>query len=157
MILDALTMVSGSINALNVMAGQTVTGAASVLSTNTIDLLQNRDLGEGEGVCMLFQPSVAFTGLTSLECQCITADDAALTTNVNVLGTTGAIPVALLVAGSQHTAKLSGRLISRGQRFLGARYIPTGTGTAGALITSIVADLEDASPTKLITSGFAVI
>jgi hypothetical protein len=157
MILDALTMVSGGINALNVITGQTVTGAGSVLSTNSIDLLQNRDIGEGKDVFMLFQPTVAFAGLTALDMQVISADDAALTTNVSVLGVTSAVPVALLGAGTRHYAEISGRLNSRGQRFLGARYVITGTGTAGALITSIVADIEDASPTKLIPSGFAVI
>ena len=155
MIHDALTMVSGSINALNVITGQTVTGASAVISTNTMDLLQQRDIGEGKDVFMLFQPSVTFTGVSALEMQVITADDAALTTNVNVLDTTGAVPVAQLAAGTRHYAEISARLNSKGQRFLGARYIPTGTGTAGALIASIVGDVEDSS--KIFASGVAVI
>ena len=46
MIIDNNLIVSGA-SAANVVTGQTVTGASAVLSTNTVDLGQNRDIGQG--------------------------------------------------------------------------------------------------------------
>jgi hypothetical protein len=159
---DNLLTLSGSISTAGVVSGQTVTGASSVLSTNTIDLAsggtpssQTRDIGAGSDFeLMRVQVMTAFTGLTALECQVITADDAALTTNVTVIGSSGAVPVASLVANARFAVQINPRIASKGQRYIGARYVPTGTGTAGAVFADIGPDYQDGQ--KFYPVGFSV-
>lgn len=154
MIVDNLLTLSGSWSG-GTWTGQTVTGASAVLSTNTIDLSQNRDIGEGTELNLRLGVTTAFTGLTALTAEIIVADDAALTTNVTVIGSTGAIPVASLVAGARFACGANPRIGSKGQRYLGVRYTPTGTGTAGAVIGEIGTDIADGQ--KFYPSGFAVL
>lgn len=155
MYVDNNLIVSGSIAADGTRAYQTVTGASAVLSTNTIDLGANRDIGAGsEYPKARFQVGTAFTGLTALQFDIIQADDAALSSNVTVVGSTGAIPVASLVAGARFTAEANTRLGGKGQRYMGMRYTPTGTGTAGTVFADFGLDLEDA---KNYPVGFAVL
>lgn len=135
------------------LTGQTVTGASAVLSTDKADLLQNRDIGEGNDPQVLFTVVTAFTGLTALEMQIVVADDAALGTNLTVIGTTGAIPVASLTVGAKFVCQTNPRFASKGQRYMGCRYVPTGTGTAGALSAAVMQNVADQ---KLYPSGFAV-
>lgn len=151
---DNFLLLSGSISGSTV-TGQTVTGSSSVLSANTVDLLQARDIGEGSDLFGRFQVLTAFAGLTALEMQIIAADDAALTTNVTVIGTTGAVAVASLVAGARFACDINLRLASKGQRYVGARYVPTGTGTAGAVFGDIGIDIQDGQ--KFYPAGFAVL
>ena len=153
MIMDQLLTLSGSASG-NTWTGQTVTGASAVLSTNTIDLLQARDIGEGTELNLRLAVGTAFTGLTALTCEVIIADDAALTSNVTVVGSTGAIPVAQLTAGARFACGLNPRIGSIGKRYVGARYTPTGTGTAGTLIAEIGTDIQDGQ--KFYPSGFSV-
>lgn len=155
MIVDSLLLLSGTISNLNVVTGQTVTGTGNVLSTNTVDLLQVRDIGEGKDIYARFQATVAQAGGTSVECQCITADDAALTTNVNVLATTGPILTAAWPIGARQAIKLSGKLSSKGQRYVGLRYVIVGTSTAGAFVGDL--GLESQGGGAFYPSGFAVI
>ena len=91
MYVDAALTLSGSIVG-NTVTGQNVfASSASVLSTNTVDLGVARDIGEGaDFVFGRFEVTTAFAGGTSCEFQVIVADDAALSTNVTVIGTTGA-------------------------------------------------------------------
>ena len=153
---DARLLLSGSISSSdNSITGQTVTGASAVLSTNTVDLSQARDVGEGSDLFGRFQIGTAFTGLTALEMQVVAADDAALSTNLTVIGTTGAIAVASLTAGARFACDVNPRLASKGQRYLGLRYVPTGTGTAGAVVGDVGAEIQDGQ--KFYPSGFAVL
>lgn len=156
MIVDALLVVSGAVSAAGVVSGQTVTGTGNVLSTNTVDLLQNRDIGEGNDLVKLrAEILTAFAGATSVEIQAIVADDAGLTTNVAVIGTTGAIPLASLAAGARFAAELNPRIGNKSQRYLGARYVIVGTGTAGAVFTDFGSEIQDGQ--KFYPSGFAVL
>lgn len=134
MFVDNTLLVSGSVSAANVITGQTVTGTGNVLSTNTVDLLQNRDIGEGLDIFARVQATVAQAGATSVEVQAITADDAGLTTNVTVLASTGAVAIAKWSAGARQAIKLSGVLNSKGQRYLGIRYVIVGSSSAGAFV-----------------------
>lgn len=153
MYVDAFQTLSGSISGSTV-TGQTVTGASAVVSTNTIDLLQSRDIGEGRDLYARAQIMTAFTGLTALEVQVIYADDAALSSNVTVAGSSGAIPVAQLTAGARFAIELNPRIASKGQRYMGLRYVPTGTGTAGAVFADIGIEVQDGA--KFYPSGFSV-
>lgn len=102
-------------NFLSLSSVQTVTGTnTSVLSTNTIDLGTARDMGEGKDLYLRSQVGTAFAGATSVEIQAIVADDAALTTNVTVIGSSGAIPLASLTAAARFAVELNPRLGSLG-------------------------------------------
>lgn len=140
---------------LQLASGQTVTGASAVLSTNTIDLSQARDIGEGEDLYLRYQVGTAFTGLTALTIEAIVADDAALTVNVTVIGSRGAIPVAELGAAARGAIELSPRIGSLGRRYLGARFTPTGTGTAGTITADIGLEVQDGQ--KFYPGGFTVL
>jgi len=154
MIADANLALSGSILG-NATTGQAVTGTnVTVLSTNTIDLLANRDIAEGQGLFARMQVLAAFVGATSVEMQVITSAAAALTTP-NVIGTTGAIPLASLVAGSRFAAALTPKLASVGQRYLGVQYVIIGAGTAGTVYTDIGLEIQDGQ--KMYPSGYAVL
>lgn len=154
MMCDNNLLVSGSISG-STITGQTVTGTGNVLSTNTIDLGTNRDIGEGPDFYLRAEVVTAVAGATSIEIQAIAADDAALSSNVTVIGTTGAIPVASLTAGARFAAALNPRLGSKGQRYLGARYVITGTGTAGAFVADYGLEVQDGQ--KFYPAGFAVL
>jgi hypothetical protein len=163
MYVDSLLALSGSISG-NTVTGQTVTGTgATVLSTNTVDLAsggipsgQARDIGEGSDFAYgRFQVTVAASGGTSVEMQIVTADDASLSTNLKVLGTTGAIPVASLPAGARFACQINPALGSKGQRYVGARYITVGAVSAGAYYADIGAEIQDGQ--KFYPNGFAVL
>lgn len=140
---------------LKVSAAQAVT--ASAVSTDKVDLSQNREIGEGEDLYMNFSVDTAFTaaGAATLECQVVVADDAALTTNVTVIGTTGAIPKASLIAGANFAARINPLIGSLGRRYFGANYVvSTGPMTAGAITANVVHGIQDGK--KFYPSGFVV-
>ena len=157
MIQDARLLVSGSISSSdNSITGQTVTGTdTSVLSTNTVDLLATRDIGEGEDIYARVEVTTAASGGTSVEVQVVTADNAALSTNLTVIGSTGAIPVASLTAGARLAAKVNPRLASKGQRYLGLLYVLVGAVSAGAYVGDFGLEVQDGQ--KFYPSGFAVL
>lgn len=155
MYVDNNLLVSGSISATGAVTGQTVTGTGNVLSTNTIDLAQTRDIGEGSDFFLRAQVGTAQTGATSVEIQAIVADDAALSSNVTVIGTTGAIATAALAAGARFAAALNPRIASKGQRYLGVRYVITGTSTAGTFVADFGAEVQDGQ--KFYPVGYAVL
>jgi hypothetical protein len=158
MIVDNNLVVSGGVSATGTVTYQTVTGASAVLSTNTIDLSQNREIGTGEDLYLRTLVGTAFTGLTALTIEVVVADDAALTTNVAVVGSSGAIPVASLTAGARFAMDINPRIGSKSQRYMGARYTPAGTGTAGTLFVDLGLEIQDANTgTKSYPVGFAVL
>ena len=154
---DARLLLSGALSAVdNSITGQTVTGTnTSVLSTNTLDLSQVRDLGEGTDLFGRFQVATAAAGGTSVEFQVIAADDAALTTNVTVIGSTGAIPTASLTAGARFACGVNPRIASKGQRYVGLRYVIVGAMTAGVYVGDVGAEIQDGQ--KFYPSGFTIL
>ncbi len=154
MMVDALLALSGSITG-NTITGQAVFASnANVTSANTVDLSQNRDIGEGRDLYGRVEVTTAAAGGTSMEFQYIVADDAALSVNVAVIGTTGAVPVAQLAAGARFSCKLNPRLGSLGHRYLGMRCVNVGLNTAGAVYADVGAEIADV---KIYPSGFAVL
>ena len=153
---DNNLLLSGSISSTGAVAGQAVFSAGtSVLSTNTVDLGTARDMGQGSDFFGRFEYTVAAVGGTSIEMQVISADDAALSVNVTVIGTTGAIPVASLTLGSRTACDINARIGSKGQRYLGLRYISVGTTTAGSVFGDLGAEIQDGQ--KFYANGFAVL
>jgi hypothetical protein len=161
-ILDSFGTFSGTVSAAGVIAGQTVTGTdTSVLSTNTYDTAggtsgaQAVDLGKGQPFDLDFFVLTAFAGLTTLEIQFVSADNAALSTNLTVIASSGAIALASLTAGKKVTldvGKADPRTI---RRYVGVRYVIVGAGSAGAIFGAFTAGSADL-PQPAYTSGFSI-
>jgi hypothetical protein len=138
---------------LRVSTAQALTTTA--VSTDKVDLTQARDIGEGENLYMNFAVPTALTGGTSVNFEAVVADDAALTTNVTVVGASGAIAAASLVAGYNTAVHLQPQIASLGRRYFGARYTIVGTFGAGTVTTDVVHDIQDGK--KFYASGFTVV
>lgn len=137
---------------LRVSTDQALTTTA--VSTDTIDLSIARDIGEGQDLYMNFAVTTALAGGTSVKFEVIQADNAALSSNVQVIGSSDAVLTAALVAGYNTAVRINPQVASNGKRYLGARYTISGTYTAGAVTADIVTDIQDGK--KFYASGFTV-
>ena len=129
--------------------------STTAVSTDTVDLSVARDMGEGGDLYMNFAMTEAFAGGTSTNFEIIIADNAALSSNVVVIGASGAIVTADLTLGKNVAVRLNPQIASLGKRYLGARYTVSGTNTAGKVVADIVMDVQDGK--KFYASGFTVI
>lgn len=105
------------------------TSAGDVSSTNVIDLTNARDIGPGNPIAVICQLTDAPTGTSpTIVAKLTMADDAALTTNANTIGTSLQLSGAGQAAGDRFT--ISG-FIPEGtnQRYLGVVFTIGGTGT----------------------------
>ncbi len=154
------------------LAGQSIIGSGTINSANVIDLssgatlptgayaplgsAQVRDAGAGFGNYLRLQLTQAVAGATSVEFQAIQHDDTAQSVNVNVVGSTGAIPVASLTSGARFLAEISPRLGGKlGQRYLSMRAVVTGTATTGAVFADLGTEYQDGA--KFYSTGSAVV
>lgn len=148
MIFDGSLLLAGSVGVNSgAITGQAV--AATTVSANTIDLgpaglggNQVTDFGEGEQLRASFTVLTAPTGGTSVAFQLIQADDAALTTNVEVLGATDAIPVASLPAGAQIVVTANSPRPRTPRRYLGARFVVVGAPTGMTIFGGVLKDTQ---------------
>jgi len=143
---------------LQLSAAQAVT--ATAVSTNTIDLGVNRDMGAGNQLNAVFgvDVSAAAAGAATVRFQVITSAAAALT-SPNVIAQTDDIPIANLTAGRKPiVVSLSPAVLNSlpiGQRYLGVQYtIGTGPLTAGSFTAFITNSGVDVG--KNYPSGFTV-
>jgi hypothetical protein len=151
MITDVLLTVSGSNNPGSAISGQAI--VADAYSTDTIDLSQARDIGEGETLYMVFTIVTSFNTLTSLDLEVVSSANANLSSHV-VLAETNVL-LAGLTAGSQYVVAIPPRIASLGLRYLGARYDVNGTDpTTGSILAQIVHGIQDGR--KFYPSGFTV-
>jgi hypothetical protein len=146
------------------VAQDVYSAATTVNATFTIDLrsgttvsggtttTQTRDIGEGQDLYLAITVATAFTGGTSCTFNVFTATDTGTTGRI-VVGTSGAIPVASLIAGAQLYVRIN-PVIGVGQRYLTADAVMTGTSTVGAIFGDIVTDIADSK--KFYGSGFVV-
>lgn len=140
-------------NFLRVSAAQAVTTTA--VSTSSVDQGVAKDLGEGQELTAMFSVGTAFAGGTSTAFEVIGATDAALTTGIVSLGSSGAILTAALVAGNMIAVRINPLIASTGVRYIGARYTVVGVNTAGTVTMDIVLDIQDGR--KFYASGFTVV
>ena len=157
MYVDNNNLLAGSISSTTgALTAQTALGTdTSVLSTNAVDLSIARDMGEGQNLYARFSCLTAASGGTSVEFQVIASDAANGTGNVQVVGTTGAILVASVIANSRFAALINPRLASKGQRYLTGRFVFVGAVAAGAYTADLGIDVADGQ--KFYANGFAVL
>lgn len=162
MILDNFQMLSGSVSATGVLAGQLIT-ANSTLSTNTIDLgplslggNQVGDTGAGEPLEIAISVLVAPTVATTVQFQLIQADDAALSSNVQVINQTDAFPIASLPAGSLVPLHWDQAAPYTPKRYVGLRYVSTGATVAALSVVAATTKNVQSVKNMHYKSGFAV-
>lgn len=116
----------------------------TVVSTNTIDLGQARDLGIGDqDLELVIIVNAALTGGTSVQFAYITSANADLS-SPNVIVQTPAIVAASLTAGTEwlrvQIPALS--LATQMQRYIGVQYTIVGTFGAGTVTACVVMDRQ---------------
>jgi len=162
-IYDGLTLLCGAIAASGAITGQACNGAGNIISTNTVDLGppglggapgQLGDMGQGEPVIVDFHVRTAPTVGTSCEIQLIQADDAALTSGVQVLVSTGPMPIANLPAG-RHVFMTWARSTTP-KRYGGARIVNVGTVATFSVFAAVVADVQSQLDQVHFKGGFAI-
>lgn len=146
-----------------------VRAASTYVSTNTIDLSVNRDMGSGQPLKCMWNVEVAYAGGTSIQPQQILSAAANLSSPV-VIDLGEVIPLANLVAGAIYaryvpellagpagvTAPASGAagIGSVGLRYYGTQIVSLGVFTAGQHSTRIVNDVVDV---KHYPSGWSIL
>ena len=162
MILDSFLFLSGSVSAAGVITGQAANGAGNVLGTNTLDIAslslggnQAADFGAGEQMSVAFSVLTAPTVGTSVTFQLIQADDAALTTNVQVISQTDAFPIASLPAGTLVPLKWDRAAPFAPKRYVGVRYVNVGAIATFSVAAAVVKDVADVKNIYF-KSGYAV-
>jgi len=163
MILDNLMLLSGSVSAAGVLSGQAANGSGNVLSTNTVDIApltiggnQAGDLGAGSDLYVEFSVLTAPTVGTTVRFQLIQADDAALSSNVQVINQTDDIPIASLPAGTLVPLGWDPSAPYPPKRYIGARYVNTGAIATFSVVAAIVKDVQ-AMKNILYKSGYTVL
>jgi hypothetical protein len=117
---------------------------ATVLAENVIDLSVQRDIGEGKQLYAIFTVGTAFTHLTSLKIEIITAENELLVLNPLTLVQSQEIPAAELLVGKQVLLLLPPIIASRGKQYLGARYTVDGANPqAGSVSLNFVINYQD--------------
>jgi len=155
MIFDALLLLAGSYAASNLaLTGQLVTAIGNTPSTNSIDIgpspsAQNTDFGLGEDLKVVIRilQTLTSAGSPTVQFQLIQADDAALTSNVQVLAQTDAFAFGTLVAGADiqmDWPKATPYLPPK--RYVGLRTVigtAVLTNATGWLVAHVVKDAQD--------------
>lgn len=161
MILDAAMLLSGAYSAAGVLSGQAIAGAGNVVSTNTIDIgplaiggNQPGDIGVGEDLYVNFSVLSAPTVGTNVKFQLIQADDAALTTNVQVINSTDDIPIANLAVGTLIPLGWDPAAPYAPKRYVGARYVNTGAIATLSVVAAVVKNIQTKQTSY--KSGFSV-
>jgi hypothetical protein len=116
---------------------------------------QNRDIGAGSDLYVVFTVTTALAGGTNATFQVVASSSDTLASGNIIVGEVGPIVLADLTIGRQVAVKISQQQIAASRlRYLGAQVVTTGTHTAGAITADIVLDVQDGR--AVYASGFAV-
>lgn len=151
MITDNFLVLAGAISAAGVISGTSFNGAATAVGPNSIDMgplalggNQVGDVGGGEPleieVSILTAPTVG----TSCKYQLVQADDAALTTNVQVINSTDDIPIASLPAGTVVPLHYDRAAPYAPKRYVGLRVVTVGAIATHSIFAAVVKNVQDA-------------
>lgn len=160
-ILDDALRLSGSWAGGTWTAQNVFASGASVVSTNVVDTTggtgaaQSVDLGKGEPLYLEIDVITAFSGGTSAEFQFCSADNTALSTNLTVICSSGAIPIASLTAGKKIYVPIPPVEPRTLRRYVGMNVVNVGANAAGAVLANIVHG-KPAGAQFSPTSGFTV-
>ena len=167
MILDNFGILAGAISAAGAVSGQLVTSTGNTLSANTIDLAplslggnQAGDTGGGEPLEISISVLQTLTsgGAATVQFQMIQADDAALSSNVQVINQTDAFAYTALTAGTIVPLHWDRAAPYAPKRFVGLRFVvgaaalTNGTGQFFASVAKSVQDVKNI----YFKSGFTV-
>lgn len=122
---QAITATAISQNVIQFPANGTVYGEANAIS---------RNLGPGKEVPILIQVTQSFATLTSLTITLETADNAALSSNAEILFSTPAIPAASLLAGYRTPIRVLPDYVLKD--FMGLRFTVGGSNATAGTITA---------------------
>lgn len=163
MILDNFLTVAGSISAAGVVTGQSFNTATTAVSTNSIDNgpltiggNQPNDPGQGEALEAMVVILTAPTVGTTCKYQVIQADDAALTSNVQIIGSTADIPIASLPIGTLVPIAWPGAAPVPTKRYMGLQVVTVGAIATHSILGTFLKNAQDIK-NYLYKSGFAVL
>lgn len=129
----------------------TVSGSLYTVGQGT----QNRDIGEGRDLSVMFTVTTALAGSTNGTFQVVASSSSTLASGNIVVGEVGPITTGNLAVGRQVAVKISAQQIAAtGLRYLGAQVVTTGTHSAGVISADIVMDIQDGR--AIYASGFTV-
>ena len=137
MYIDANLVVSGTRSSAGVWTAQTL--ETTELSTYSIDLDAAKNLSKGKQLYFVVLIETVFASNT-VNFQVVTADNAALSSNLVVQMETGAIAYASLTADRTPIVIPIGSAIDTEDRYLGLRYTLSGSGETGAVIAFLAFD-----------------
>lgn len=157
-ITSAATYITGTSGTPDVVDLQSST-AYSATASGTLYTVgqgtQNRDIGEGRDLTVMFTVTTALAGGTNGTFQVVASSSSTLASGNIVVGEVGPITTANLAAGRQVAVKISPQQIAAtGLRYLGAQVVTTGTHSAGVISADIVMDIQDGRTAY--ASGFTV-
>ena len=165
MIIDNYLTLSGAW-AAGVWTPQLVTATGNNVSTNVIDLAsaklnQAADYGQGNELdCVISVVSTLTSGgAATVSFQLVQADDAGITTNVNVLNQTDVFGFASIVAGMIITINLDRTILGVARRYMALRYVvgtAVLTNATGQFIAHLADETQDKGNTTIFQSGFAI-
>ena len=169
MVIDGFTLLAGAFSPVNLaLTGQLVTAIGATAGTNTIDAGplasgQNVDYGNaGLDVTVRVLQTLTSAGTATVQFQIVTADDPALSVNVQVINQTDSYPFALLVAGTDVPVRWSPAAPYAPKRYAGLRVVIAGaaltnaTGWLAALLGSDHQDLGAGGRGPIFRSGMAI-
>lgn len=134
---------------------------ATRVTENVVDLLVERDIGEGESLYMVYTVLVDGTGAGTVTFQVYGADNDAMSTNPVVLAQSGAYvgtdlnaATASAPTGTVIVIQIPPSIASLGKRYLSGRFLVASTVGAVKCNCVIVKDIQDGK--KFYASGFTV-
>lgn len=168
MILDGILVFCGTMSSDDVIAGQLVTATGNTLSTNTIDLApatkgaanQPGDYGIGTDldIGMSIMQTLTSGGSATVGFELVQADDAALTTNLEVIAKSAIYGFATLTAGTIVELAYEGIEPLGPRRYLGMRVViavAALTNSTGQFFSYIPSDVVG-TKNRYYKSGFAI-
>ena len=123
------------------------------VSTDKIDLVVARDIGQGTPLYMNFAVTTAFTGSGTVKFEVLASAAEDLGTPT-VIGSSDAFVGTTLTLGKNVVVRINPDMGGLGKRYLGARYTVSGTVGAGKVTADVVETIGDGQ--KSYASGFTV-